>query len=152
MAERTKISNFYDKIPHRPAQGCWEWQGNLDKDGYGLFRFRTIAWRAHRFSWKHVNGDIPQGIHVLHRCDNRSCVNPEHLFLGTHQDNMADKINKNRSKAPRGSNHFKAKLTEEAVKNIRNDTRTPKEIASDYGVSNTNVCAIKKRKIWRHVT
>lgn len=86
--------------------GCWEWRGSFFRSGYGQFTLRNPEggrknWSAPRFSWTRTNGPIPPGLSVLHRCDNRKCVRPDHLFLGTHQDNMADMKAKGRARSGR---------------------------------------------------
>lgn len=106
---------------------------------------------AQRVAWMLTCGPIPDGLHVLHRCDNPPCVNPDHLFLGTNADNVADKVAKGRSHAPqpkkRGEGHPQAKLTLEQVQVIRGST----EMANRYGVCPATICNIRKGKIWRHV-
>jgi hypothetical protein len=78
--------------------GCWEWLRAVRTDGYGTVKDRRdITVGAHRVSWQEHKGEIPEGLHVLHKCDNKLCVNPDHLFLGTHKDNMKDMIGKGRS-------------------------------------------------------
>lgn len=81
-------------------RGCWEWRGATDPDGYGVLRYQRSRMRAHRVSWQLANGPVPKGLHVLHSCDNPPCVNPDHLFLGTHQDNVRDRDQKKRGKVP----------------------------------------------------
>ena len=90
--------------------GCWEFQGGRYKSGYGKIMVDGKESTAHRVSWILSNGNIPRGFQVLHDCDNRICINPAHLFLGTHADNMRDKINKGRQ--------FR-KLSDEQVRDIR---------------------------------
>lgn len=92
---KTLEERFWEKVLITPFYECWEWLGSKDKDGYGYFGHKD---KAHRFSWKINNGVIPHKIHVLHKCDNPSCVRPQHLFLGTHEDNMKDMAKKGRAK------------------------------------------------------
>lgn len=82
-----------------PNSGCWLWQGNTTKKGYG----RLGGGQAHRMSWTAFRGTIPEGMCVLHRCDNRACVNPDHLWLGTQIDNINDCVNKGRNRSSRGA-------------------------------------------------
>src|SRR5690554_4431436 len=92
-APLTKIGKFWSRI--NKTDSCWLWIGRLNYSGYGVFTTR-VGIRAHRFSWELHNGKIPDGMHVLHKCDVRHCVNPSHLFLGNHKDNMNDMIRKGR--------------------------------------------------------
>src|SRR3990167_544842 len=85
---------FWSKVDKHAPNNCWVWMGFKKPTGYGLF---GVGWkRTHRLAWEFTNGKIPAGIHVLHKCDNPSCVNPSHLYLGTHQDNMRDRNKKGR--------------------------------------------------------
>lgn len=131
-----------------PETGCIVFTGTLFDTGYGsiCINYRTLS--AHRLAWEIENGPIPNGLSVLHRCDNRACINPAHLFLGTQADNMRDMSEKGRSS--RGEKNAKAKLTEAQVRVIREDGRSHRAIAADYGVAKTTVGDIKRGRIWRH--
>lgn len=106
------------------SDSCWEWCGNLDRHGYGYFKFKRKHRKAHRVSWEIHYGPIPEGLGVLHRCDNPSCCNPNHLFLGTHQDNMDDMIAKGRGVIPpgfyaEGESNPGARFTNAQVRELR---------------------------------
>ena len=91
-------ARFHSKIRIDPQTGCHVWTGSIDPHGYGRIMINRKLRLAHRLGWELANGPIPSGLNILHRCDNRPCVNPEHLFLGTHQDNTADMVAKGRSR------------------------------------------------------
>jgi predicted XRE-type DNA-binding protein len=135
----------------RVTPGCWIWTSSRDRDGYGKFYGPSPGkvQVASRFSYELYVGKIPEGMHVLHRCDNRCCVNPEHLSVGTNFDNVIDKINKGRQL--RGTMFSWAKLDEDKVQQIRADTRPQRQIAKDFGISRSAVSEIKTRKKWKHV-
>jgi hypothetical protein len=104
-----------------------------------------------RFIYEQCFGDIPTGQGVLHKCDNRKCINPEHLFLGTDKDNAHDRTIKGRSSSRKGENNGRSVLTKEQVLNILHDKRMYKEIAGDYGVKTSCIGLIKRGKNWRSV-
>jgi len=97
---------FEEKYIPEPMSGCWLWTAYCNEDGYGRISFGRKMLLAHRVSWELHCGEIPAGIQVLHECDNPYCVNPSHLFLGTHKDNMADCTSKRRNNKPRGAASF----------------------------------------------
>lgn len=106
IAER--LENNYMPIPET---GCWLWTRALSSKGYGCTNINGKTEYAHREAYKHYIGHVPKGLWVLHKCDTPSCINPNHLFLGTHKDNMADMVNKGRSNTQKGEAHLDAKLT-----------------------------------------
>ena len=128
-----------------PADGCWPWRGARQQQGYGQLRVgrKGPVISAHRLSWELHNGPIPEGLWVLHHCDNPPCVNPDHLFIGTQADNMAYMIAKGRK-----AKHYKAhtrvrKLTDDQVRAIREDDRPSHYVAADYGVSEITIYSIR---------
>ena len=114
-----KVSKrFYNKVI-KTVSGCWEWTGKLGHNGYGVFGYKYKTYRSHRFSWKMFKGEIPEKMYVLHKCDNRKCVNPEHLFLGTQLDNMRDMWNKKRNYDQCGENSHRSKFKQKDIDIIR---------------------------------
>lgn len=139
-----KFETLY--IPE-PNSGCWLWEGYYSA-GYGQIAINKKYEGAHRVSYLIHKGDIPTGEFVCHNCDNPACVNPEHLFLGTHRDNMRDRARKGRSNMPKGVAHWNAKLSEAAVVDIRTKRLSPAGFAALYGISPKTVSDIvlKKRR------
>lgn len=140
------VTRFNDRLDRRAD--CWYWTGARKTNGYGNVCFRGKWFQAHRVMWVIHNGAIPDGIMVLHRCDNRACCNPKHLFLGTHTDNMRDMVAKGRGRLIA---RWAARLTEDQVCAIRADLRSQRAIAVEYGVSQNAVMKIKTRKTWKHL-
>lgn len=140
------VERFWIKV--QKTEGCWEWTG-ARVSGYGVLGMNGTSVKAHRFSWELHNGPIPKGLHVCHHCDNRKCIRPDHLFLGTDADNIADAVSKGRM--ARGSRQALSKLTPDEVKQVRAllaEGRTARDIASRFGVFHTTIQAIKEGKSW----
>lgn len=141
------------------SDSCWEWQGALT-EGYGNFTYQRKNYHCHRVSWELAYGPIPGGLWVLHRCDNRKCVRPDHLFLGTHLDNIQDMVAKGRhsfhrrADRPCGQAHPNAKLTDHAVRDIRAyaPTTSIAALARRHGVSESAIQAVLHGDTWIHVT
>lgn len=137
---------FWSKVAVGEPDECWEWQAHLDQDGYGRFEVHYKSWYAHRVVWVLTHGPIPEELCVCHHCDNPSCVNPSHLFLGTNRDNQIDATKKSRKAQ---------KLTNEDVLDIRElyttGDWTQQELADLFDVHNTAISQIIGRKIWRHI-
>jgi hypothetical protein len=133
---------------------CWTWVSGSDGDGYGLFSVSGKQVRAHRFSAALHFGQIPAGIHVLHKCDNPPCVRPAHLFLGTPADNAADMLSKGREFRASGELQWMSILTNDSVLAIRRrvaEGESRAALAAEFGVCVTNVSAIVRRDTWRHL-
>lgn len=135
---------------------CWIWTGQRTRDGYGRISVNQKYVGAHRVSFELANGPIPDGLYVLHSCDNRPCVNPAHLWLGTHQDNMRDMAEKGRGRERgkgginAGASNPRAKITEQQVSEIRALRGVVKhaEIAKRFGISKGHVSAIQTGARW----
>lgn len=145
-----RLSIFNKKIMPVSESGCWLWLGVLHKTGYGIYNGKSV----HRFAYVLYKGEIPNGLFVCHSCDVRSCLNPDHLFLGTNQDNMNDMKRKGRAPNNRGSNNPTSKLTEDKVRLIKyylKKGNTCKKIAVQFSVKASTIKAISSGKNWRHV-
>lgn len=134
-----------------PEAGCWLWTGALSSNGYGRVssNHRQIG-QAHRLFYALHKGPIPTGMFVCHKCDTRSCVNPDHLFLGTRIDNINDMVRKGRSTL--GVKNPGSKLTEAEVIDIFMSRLKLRQIATQFGISVTQVDYIRNRRHWKHVT
>jgi hypothetical protein len=165
---RSVRERFEEKVRKATPDGCWIWQGSIIPIcGYGCLRVclpdgRRVTQYAHRIAWELENGQIGDGLFVLHHCDVRACVNPAHLFLGTARDNTQDMIAKGRGSSQlrpdrliRGSAHPNAKVTESAVRDIRARAKAGGEsfnaIGRSHGITGEMVGLIVKRRWWRHV-
>lgn len=147
---RTGVT-FWDRVNEktvRTVRGCLEFRGCHDGHGYGRINKDGALVRIHRAAWEEFRGPIPEGMCVCHHCDNPSCWNVRHLFLGTHADNMADKYAKGRAVGHRGEAHPMAKLTLSKVAEIRKIRLTNAEIAKLFGVSKSLIGAIKRGEVW----
>lgn len=137
------------------ATDCWYWRGSHTKLGYGVITAAGEK-RAHRAAWVLWNGSIPKGMNVLHKCDVRCCVNPDHLFLGTHKDNMQDMTSKGRGKVPRlrGDASPVRRLGSHAVSLIRQEYEaggvSQANLARKFGVAQATIHRIISRKAWGH--
>lgn len=144
---------YWRKVARTDDGSCWLWQGRRDKSGYGRWAKQGMHVYVHRIAWILSKGEIPAGMDVLHRCDVRNCCNPEHLFLGTHQDNMDDMWARGRArpKVHHGEEHGMAKINDQEAITIRNSPDTQRSLAQQYDLSQATVWAIKHRKIWAHL-
>jgi len=144
---------FESKFIADPTCGCWLWEAGYYPDGYGAFS-RSISnkmMKSHKASWEIYKGPVTDGLHVLHRCDNRACVNPDHLYLGTNAENMRDRNIRGRTKTGIGSRNRHAKLTENQALAIYADRRRNRIISLEYGVSILTVQRIKSKALWKHI-
>lgn len=168
MRDEKAISRFIKKVA-QPAHGgaCWTWTASRKRKGYGAMGFRGRVWTAHRISWTLFVGEIHPDMHVLHRCDNKSCVNFDHLFLGTNADNVADATAKGRQnpgpamewwaahpeRRQRGENAGTVKLSEVQVREIiaLKGKEQQRPTARRYGVTQALISKIQRRELWAHL-
>lgn len=146
-----RLDLFWSKV--RKEEACWVWTRLCNAGGYGLFWNGRRSMVAHRWAWIATNGPIPEGMFVCHHCDNRKCVRPDHLFLGTPADNTADMMTKNR--VARGERASMARLTADNVRLIREraalKTETYAELAREFGVNSSTVRNAVLGIQWQHV-
>lgn len=169
METKTTEERFWEKVdkngpkqPHMKTQ-CWVWIASFKPKGYGQFRYDKTTGYAHRYSWELHDSPIPSGMSVCHHCDNRACVRPDHLFLGTSKDNSQDMVKKGRckSRGKPGEEHANAILTDDQIQAMRDrwdkhelhksDGHSIIDIARDFNVSVPTVHRIVYRKAWKHV-
>lgn len=171
MSLSKSFADYGIHVNHTAGEGCIEWVGCYYKSNgiktYGRIKIKGVEWQAHRLAWSVAYGEIPEGMFVCHKCDNPSCVNINHLFLGTPQDNMADKVSKGRQakgegitknrKEKYGEDHHNAKLTKisaNEIRSIANSRMKPggrynrKELAIQFGISETLIKQVVSQGRW----
>jgi hypothetical protein len=149
----TNVEAFWSRVGVAEEDVCWPWTGPKTDRGYGLYApLPGVVMRTHRVAYALHNGGIDDGLLVCHRCDNPSCCNPKHLFLGTNSDNMRDMVAKGRNKPLNGESNPNAKLTSEQARAIYLDPRTNQEIAAAYCVASSLVSLIRRRQVWVEAT
>jgi HNH endonuclease len=158
MTRPNTEADFWKKVDK--TSDCWTWTGFINWTGYGTFHLMNRILQAHRLAWEFTFGKIPNGLFVCHKCDNRKCVNPNHLFLGTNADNVNDRHQKGRSargdnsgarKHPESIHH---KLTYDQVLIIRNEYSSGRysqyQLAKQYHVCQASICYIVNQKNWKY--
>jgi hypothetical protein len=158
------INPLNPNIYSDPNSGCWLWVGSLNWAGYGRMTTPRGRLKTHRLSWEQHHGPIPSGLQVCHKCDVRSCCNPDHLFVGTNKDNHLDKVAKGRQAkgasfaanqkrtCARGERGSAAVLTEAQAIAIINDPRSPYVVGPEYGITHWTVRNIRKGVSWTHLS
>jgi hypothetical protein len=153
MPRTNTIQDFWNNVD-KQSNNCWQWQGSRDNDGYGRFQLDGIKWKCHRLSYTWAKGAIPKGLCVCHTCDNPTCVNPNHLWLGSPKDNNQDRSRKGRTaihdKAI-GESSGASILTEQDVLSIRTSNLSGQDLAKKYSVSDATIYSILHHKTWKHI-
>lgn len=158
MSPEERARAFFSKTSPEPNTGCWIWDGASWGNGahYGVCWDGHKHVPAHRFAWTCARGAIPAGLSVLHRCDNPACVNPDHLFVGTQKDNVADMLRKGRGNRPKGERHHQAKLSAAEVRTIyaqmHDSNACATWTAQEFGVARSTVWKIATGRLWVSVT
>jgi len=164
---KCKFLSHFEQTGEGP---CWEWGSPRNKAGYGVLGLPTKRnVLAHRYSFQHFRGPITDGLNVLHKCDNPPCVNPSHLFLGTHKDNSHDCVRKGRNSPPpvqrgidnilvrcpelrpMGEDHHSARLTEEQVIEIFNSRGPLLDVCQKFNIGKSHASMIRRALIWKHI-
>lgn len=146
------IRRFWLKVDQQSDSACWLWIACKNANGYGIMNVAGRPMSAHRISWVIHNDQIPDGMCVCHKCDTPSCVNPNHLFLGTQKENMRDAKTKGRMQ--RGERHYRAKLNRKDVvdiKRLHSQGVMIKQLASNYGVHVNTISRVINKNSWEHV-
>ena len=154
--DRTKFKSFkpvaerfIEKV--EITDGCWIWAGAVNENGYGSFWDGERSETASRAAYRLFVSPIPDGLFVLHRCDNPKCVKPSHLFLGSHEDNMRDRDLKGRAAKLSGSRNPSAKLTEDQAREIKLSSLPAAHFSSKFGIAESIVSSIRKGRTWKHL-
>lgn len=155
---RSLLDRFWEKVNVCEPNECWSWTGSTNLGGYGEVRDGKTLLMAHRFSYEIHHGPIPEGMEMCHSCDNPSCCNPAHLFVGTRSDNMLDMYRKGRANREwhgvLGEQNHRSKLTAEQVREIRRlcaGGTMQKDVAKTFGVHKGTVGSIVRRENWTHI-
>lgn len=146
------VERFFERV--EKSENCWIWLGARKDSGYGNFHLGNLKYRrAHKFSWEMHFGKVPDGLLVLHKCDNPICVKPNHLFLGNQKENMADAKKKGRNAF--GVKNGRSKLTDEIVKEIRKEyafgRASSRNLGQKYSVGKSTILQIIRGNTWKHI-
>jgi hypothetical protein len=150
--KESDVIRFFSKV--EKTDSCWIWKAKARCNGYGLFKINQRNIPAHRISYQIHNGDFDFNLHVLHKCDIRNCVNPDHLFLGTNKDNVDDKVSKDRQ--AKGSDNGNSILSENDVIEIKELLKYKyygyiRHMMKKYNVSERCILDIKSGRTWKHI-
>ncbi len=145
------VERFWSKVKRTNSEECWEWIGTKEKDGYGVFKIKRKTYKSHRISWLISKKESIENKLVCHSCDNRGCVNPGHLWLGTNKENVEDMVRKNRQR--QGENHSNVKLSEKNIKEILDLYKSgykQVDLCSKFGIGHAQLSRILSGEAWKN--
>jgi len=147
------LEKIFNRCSPEPNSGCWIWLGSTDTHGYAWMAVpgQRRSCGVHHIVCRELGREKPKGMCVLHHCDNPLCVNPDHLYIGTHADNARDRVRRKRDADRRGEKNGQAKLTAGQVRLIRSSTKRQVDIAAEFNISQNQISRIKRGVWWRHV-
>lgn len=134
-----------------PESGCIVWTSTVGSNGYPFLEHRGKIIYLHKYVYKMINGPIPKGLWILHKCDVKSCINPNHLYAGTPTQNAQDRERRGRGNPPKGSEHVFSKLNDDIVRDVRNSSESNYALGIKYGVARATIRNARNRKTWKHV-
>jgi hypothetical protein len=145
------IERFWSYVDVKGLFDCWEWKGGFSNSGYGQFKANGKVKQSHRFAYESYYGEIPEGLHILHKCHNRKCCNPFHVYAGTNQDNINDKVGAGRQS--RGETSGRSNLTSMQIIEIRENklNLSRVELGKIYQVNPATISKIALHKSWKHI-
>lgn len=143
--------NFWDTAEYITETGCLIWMRGDNAQGYGRVCFDGRQYHAHRIAWSLINGPIEIGKYILHHCDTPACINPRHLFIGTHADNSRDMVKKGRGAGTKGVSHNKAVLTDSQILEIRGSDVKNVVLCKKYNVHHSTIARVRRGDTWSHV-
>ncbi len=150
---KNTLEDVWKKIDKRTEDECWEWMGCKNWDGYGTIKINQILWGVHRLVYELTYGSIPKELFVCHKCNNPSCCNPKHLYVGTPKDNMDQRDREERQAM--GEKNGRSKLTKQDVLEIRRlyslENYSQRKLGEMFGICKTQISRIINRKNWRYV-
>lgn len=150
-----KPEDIWKSVNKKGDDGCWEWVGYKNKDGYGRMKVDYKMYHVHRIVYELTYGPIPDGLLICHRCNNRSCCNPNHLYLGTQKDNMEQCVFEGRLKTSFGEKHGQSKLNEKDVKKIKElyNTKNYSQrcLGKLFNISHSEISRIINNQVWKHI-
>lgn len=146
-ARETIAERFWARAERGHDNQCWPWLGYVNKNGYGLVRIPGKQMPAHRLAWELINGPMPVNLLACHHCDNRTCVNPSHVYAGTYADNAKDAVDRNRTWHAKGLPHPTQRMTEEQAAYVRSSNKSLRALAKELGFTYGHIGKVRRGEV-----